>query len=465
MSTIQTIEKQVVDTIRTIESFFSESFFEVSSTHESLNKAVAKTRRKDEGFFFEFSKMSLPSQDDRHKITYAATAPIKLSNNFRVIEFDLIKAKCNFSFGFAGFTSVSGYIKEFKTESLQKHANSYYRAVILRETDHALSGFFSHNNCLKIGTTTYGSGVLEINIKGIPLNLFSYTSKETKSSYFIIETQDKCSYSNFISIQDEIILAITYLTGTFLGKEIYIIGSDTNNFEKSSVLSLKRFFDDLKNGYSAIPDVTLQHQVNAPVIRFSIKCLENLITELLDSLVYKRTLLLLCQAHTEPAYVTSTLYSVALETITNKISEEISEKIKPIKEKEIAQNLRFELKKSLQGFKEQLSDEAFAKITSDIDRINSPTNKQKLLQPFTHLNIKLPPKDVEAIERRNDFLHGRIPEEGDRHYLSLTNGRLLFCINCLVLKHIGFEGYIVYHPSIYQFNNNLKIDESLIRKV
>lgn len=462
---MQTIEKQVSDTIRTIESFFSESFFEVSSTHETLNKAVAKTQRKDEGFFFEFSKMSLPSQDDRHKITYAPSLPIKFSNNFRVIEFDLMKAKCNFSFGFAGFTSVSGYIKEFKTESFEINNFSFFRAVIITENDNALSGFFAHNNCLKIGTTTYGSGVLEINIKGIQLNLFSYKSKESKNSYFIIETQDKCSYSSFMSLQDEIILAITYLTGTFLGKEIYIIGSDTNNFEKNSVLSLKRFFDDLKNGYAAIPDVNLQHQVNAPVLRFSINCFENLITELINSLVYKRTLLLLCQAHTEPAYVTSTLYSVALETITNKISEEIKEKIKPIKEKELANTLRSELKKALHDFKDKLSDEAFTKITSDIDRINSPTNKQKLLQPFKHLNIPLPSKDVEAIERRNDFLHGRIPEQNDRHYLPLINGRLLFCINCLVLKHIGFEGYIVYHPSIYQFNNNLKIEESLIRKV
>jgi hypothetical protein len=462
---MQTIEKQITDTLRTIESFFSEGFYEVSSTHETLNKAVAKTQRREEGFFFEFSKMSMPSQEDRDKITYASTLPIKFSNNFKIIEFDLIKAKYTFSFGFSGHTSVSGYIKEFTTDSLKSHGNSYYRAVIIRDSDHALSGFFAHNNCLQIGTTTYGSGVLEINLKGIPLDLFSYTSKETKKSYFIIETQTKCSYLDFISLQDEIILAITYLTGTFLGKEIYVIGSDTKNFEKNFVLSLKLFFDDLKNGYAAIPDVNLQHQVNAPVIRFSIKYLEALITELINSLVYKRTLLLLCQAHTEPPYVTSTLYSVALETITNKISEEINEKIKPIKEKDIAHNLRCELKKTLHQFKDKLSDAAFNKITSDIDRINSPTNKQKLLQPFKNFNINLPLKDIGAIERRNDFLHGRIPEQDDRHYLSLINGRLLFCINCLVLKHIGFKGYITYQPSIYQFNNNLKIEESLIRKV
>jgi hypothetical protein len=462
---MQTIEKQIANTIRTIETFFSECFYEVSCTHDTLNKAVAKTQKKDNGFFFEFSKMALPSQDDRHKITYAPTLPMKFSNNFKSIQFDLSNTKYNLSIGLSGYISVSGYIKEFTTESLKNHSNSYYRAVIIRESDHTLSGFFAHNNTLQIGSTTYGSGVLEINVKGILLNLFTYTSKETKKAYFIIESQNICSYQDFVSIQDEIILAITYLTGTFLGREIYFIGSDTKTFEKNSVLSLKRFFDDLKNGYAAIPDVTLQHQVDAPVIRFAIKFLENLISELLNSVVYKRALLLICQAHTEPPYVISTLYSVALETITNKISEEIQEKIKPIKEKDTAQSLRHELKQTLSGFKDKLTEEAFNKIASDIDRVNSPTNKQKLMQPFKHLNIKLPSKDIEAVERRNDFLHGRIPEENDKHYLSLINGRLLFCINCLVLKHIGFEGYIIYHPSIYQFNNHLKIEESLIRKI
>ncbi|MFP5042448.1 hypothetical protein [Parasediminibacterium sp. JCM 36343] len=462
---MQIIEKQITDTIRTIESFFSECHYEVISEHETLNNAVVKTQRKDDGFFFEFAKMTLPSQDDRYKITYAQTLPTTFLNNFKSIVFDLIKAKCTFSFGFSGHTSVSGYIKDFTTDSLENYNESYYRAIIISESDHALSGFFAHNNSLKIGTTTYGSGVLEINIKGILLNLFSYTSKETKKSYFIVESQSLSSYLNFISLQDEIILAITYLTGIFLGKEIYIIGSGSKNFENTSLLSLKSFFDDLKNGYAILPDVNLQHQVNVPVIRFSPKYLENLIHELLNSVVYKRTLLLICQAHTEPAYVTSTLYSVALETITNIISDEIKEKLKPIKSKDIAQNLRCELKKTLVLFKNKLTDEAFNKITSDIERINSPTNKQKLLQPFKHFGINLPAKDIESIEKRNDFLHGRIPEQGDRHYLSITNGRLLFCINCLVLKHIGFEGYLVYFPSIYQINNKLVIEESLIREI
>ncbi|MEJ7684582.1 MAG: hypothetical protein WKG06_43380 [Segetibacter sp.] len=462
---MQIIEKQISNTIRTLESFFSVCYYEVMSSHRTLDKAVAKTQKKDEGFHFEFTKMEMTSQDERHKITYATNVPIKFSNSYTTIGFNLSDCKYTFSVGFSGHTSLSGYLKEFATTALENHANCYYRAVVICKLDHALSGYFFHNNTLQIGTTSYGSGVLEICINGINLHLFSYTSKETRKSYFVIESQNVVPYTDFKSIQDEIILALTYLTGTFLGKEIYIVGSDTNNFENNVILSLNRFFDDLKNSYPAIPDVNLQHQVNAPVQRCAIKYLEGLIHELLNSLVYKRAVLLICQAHTEPPYVMSTLYSVALETITNKISEKLTDKIKPIDNRELSSKIRNELKKTLLPFKDRLSALAYAKIESDIDRINSPTNKQKLLVPFKYFKIALAPKDIEAIEKRNDFLHGRIPEENDKHYLSIINGRLLFCINCLVLKHIGFSGYLIYYPSVYQLNNNLRIEEGLIRKI
>ncbi len=462
---MELIEKSVRETVRIIEAFSSECYYEVESSHKNLNKAVAKTEKKEDGLHFEFSKMVLSSQDDRHRITYASSVPLKFSNNFSSLTFDLSDCNYKLSVGFSGHTTVSGYIKEFSTNALANYRNSYYRAVIIRNSDHALSGFFSHNSSLKIGNTTYGSGVLRITIKKIGLHIFSYTSKETKRTYFIIESQNIVSYSDFTSIQDEIILAITYLTGTFLGSEVYILGSTTNSYETLSVLGLKHFFDDLKNCYPAIPNVTFQHQLGIPPDRFKVPILENLIHELLNSLVYKRAVLLLCQAHTEPPYVTSTLYSVALETITNRISEKIKDKITPINDKELSSELKNELKKTLLFYKEKLSEEAYKKIEADIERINSLTNKQKLLAPFKYLNITLSQKEIEAIEKRNYFLHGRLPVENDRHHLPIINGRLLFAINCLILKHLEFSGYVMYTPGLYQFHNNLQIDEDLVRKI
>lgn len=462
---MQTIEKKIVETIRMIEAFFSRAFYEVNCTPPTLDKAVAKTERKEDGFYFEFAKMAWHTHDQRNSLLYSKSIPVTFSNNSRKIQFDLQDSTYHFSESLAGSVFISGKIKEFITDSLEQFPNSFYRSMVITESSHALSGFFDHNNNLKIGATTYGSGVLELTINGILLHLFSYTTKDTKASFFVIESRCKCQYTDFASIQDDIILAIAYLTGIFLGNEIYLVGSETANFEKNSVLALKRFFDDIKKGYAAVPDVMLQHQSNVPVQRFSILTLENLIHGILDSLIYKRAILLICQAHTEPSYVSSGLYSVALETITNKISEDIAGKIRPIKDKTMAQTIRTSLQQTLDAYKGQIPEDAFKKISSDIERINSPTNKQRLLQPFHHFQINLSPKDIEAIEKRNDFLHGRIPDSNDRHALPIINGRLLFCINCLVLKHAGHSGYVIYYPSQYQINHHLKLEESMVRKI
>jgi hypothetical protein len=462
---MQTIEKRISETINTLDDFFKTTSYEVSCFAPTLDKAAAQTERKKDGFHFEFTKKAWHTHDQRNSLLHANSIPITFSNDSRKIQFDLQECKFNFSESLGESVSVSGKIKEFTTDSLEQFSDSFYRAMVVTESSHALSGFFKHDNSLKIGTTIYASGVLELTIRGIMLHLFAYTTKDSRASFFVIESRCKCRYADFAAIQDEIILAISYLTGIFLGNEIYHVGSLTDNFENNFILSLKRFFDEIKKGYPAIPDVMLQHDSNVTVQRFSVITLEKLVHAVLDSLIYKRALLLICQAHTEPAYVSSGLYSIALETITNEISEEITDKIRPIQDKPTAKAIRQSLQKILDNYKDQIPEDAFKKIASDIELINSPTNKQKLLQPFHHFQVKLPPKDIEAIENRNDFLHGRIPDSSDRHALPLINGRLLFCINCLVLKHVGFSGYVIYYPTIYQINNHLRVEENIIRHI
>ena len=132
----------------------------------------------------------------------------------------------------------------------------------------------------------------------------------------------------------------------------------------------------------AIPSIMTQHELNVPVILFGEDVFSNFINELCRSLTYKRTILLLCQAHTEPHYIKSALYSVALETITNEISPLIEKKCNPIPSKSLSKIIRNDLKTSLDKFQDKITVEAFKKIASDIDRINSPTNKQKFNAPF-----------------------------------------------------------------------------------
>lgn len=143
----------------------------------------------------------------------------------------------------------------------------------------------------------------------------------------------------------------------------------------------------------------------------------------------------------------------------------IEEKNKPIQDKALAKRLRDDLKTSLSKFQSEISSEAFMKINGDIERINSLTNKQKLLLPFSFYKCNLTDEEIAAIQNRNDFLHGRIPETADRHQLPITVARLLFCVNNLVMKYLEYEGYIFHPPSLYQLNNKIKIERNLLVKI
>lgn len=464
---MEIIEKKLRFSIDKIESLSKEKYFEVCFDHLSIDKAVAKTLLTEKGFYFEFAKMILTSQDDMHKL---------FDNNDKIIQFKNFYTKINFkinqcaeftlSTSLSGSTDVKGYINDFTTNHIETFPDGYYRAILLTKHKFTVSKYFGHSKGLKVRDTTFGSGIIDLTINTIQLQIFGYYDEVTSKNYFIIETVVKCKYQDFVKFLDDIILSIAYLTGEFLGKSIFVLASNDNNFEKNELLCLKSFYDDLNNGIAVIPDFHFLKDIVGNMNDIaSPELISKLAEEISKNIIFKRTILLICQAHSEPSYVKATLFSVALETITNLIYEQIEAANKPVQDPKLSKKIRISLKKTLDEYKSEITEEAYEKFCNDINRLNSLTNKQKLLLPFKYLGFSLPIKDREAIEKRNDFLHGRIPENGNKHNLPITIGRLLFCINFLVLKHIDFSGYIFYPAVMYQHNNKLPIDELPLRKI
>jgi len=459
------IKKEVNNTIKVLEDFFDERFYTAKFDHISVDDALVKTIKTDQGFYFESNKMVLTSHKDTRKLFDRDDEDIILRNFSQSIIFNIRGcSEVNFSVKSTGPSTLSGIIKEFKTDKFSDYKEGYFRATLITNKNFNLASYLGTNIDLEINKVAYGSGVIEFKVKGVEFQIFSY-EKEKGNKFYFIENANKLTYEDFVNVLDEIILGVTYLTGEFLGSEIYILGSHNSSFIDSSVISLKRFFDELKDGYMAVPFSIFQSQCELPIKVFGEISFGNLITKMCESLIYKRAILLICQAHTEPSYVQSALYSVSLETITNEISPLIESKVNPIKSKSLAKMLRKDLLQVLETYEDELTANAKRKIEGDISRINSPTNKQKLNAPFDYYDIKLSEKDIDAIARRNDFLHGRIPEEYDYHELRLINARLLFCINALILKSIQYSGYIMYHPSMYQLNNKVEADELPIRSI
>ncbi len=71
--------------------------------------------------------------------------------------------------------------------------------------------------------------------------------------------------------------------------------------------------------------------------------------------------------------------------------------------------------------------------------------------------VKLTLNDIKAIEHRNDLLHGNIlltnkelkSESDINNYMGYISGKLFTLISALILKYVGYEGYVINHAKFY----------------
>ena len=162
------------------------------------------------------------------------------------------------------------------------------------------------------------------------------------------------------------------------------------------------------------------------------------------------------------------IFSIILETISSLIYDENAEKLNPIQNKFLSKNIRQELIKTLNNFKEDISEEALKIFTSKINEINKPTNSKKLSFPFQYYNISLSKKELEILNHRNKFLHGTSPF--DEKELDLKKYELLeiiahmkFMINSLMLKYIGYSGNIINNPAFLELNSKEVLNSHLFK--
>ena len=119
-------------------------------------------------------------------------------------------------------------------------------------------------------------------------------------------------------------------------------------------------------------------------------------------------------------------------------------KVKPVVDKSKWKKLRKDYLNLLEGA--GLSDEEKKFITKKLNNLNQPTNIDKLQVPFAALGVTLSQAELDTIEMRNDFLHGR--NDCDLNPKSMNQMvwtcKLLHQLCCILLfKLSGFSGYII----------------------
>lgn len=374
---------------------------------------------------------------------------------------------------YSGSIKSRTHLREFSTENFVSEA-SFYRYVIKTtnsEIMHYIKGRpFSHE------ASTSMHGMLSLSISGIEINL--YEVKHETQKYFIIDAVEKIDFNAFGDLCYSTMIGYGFLSGNFYQDEAYYIKAEDNKFTTITGVSYQQIRPSIITNGTANPihaftsgytsDPVIQQRYGHFLEIFDEGLFSKFCTKIFDDPQYVVLLLLVIESNKTSLVLKPAGYSVALEKITNIIAEE-NKGLKPIIAKPLSKAFISEVKGILEKFKDRIeaegNEDAMGILTKNIDRLNSPTNRDKLTKPFEIFNIDLNADEHAAIGNRNSFLHGRALkiEEGSEEFLEIymNSLRLHKLVTKLILKHIGFSGHIVNHLKRNEAVFNKTIDEEL----
>ncbi len=374
---------------------------------------------------------------------------------------------------FSGSITSRSHLREFSTENFDSE-ESFYRYVIKTPNNEIM-------NYIKSGPFAYESsssmrGMLSLSISGVEINL--YEVKYETQKYFVIDAVEKINFSSFADLCYSIMIGYGFLSGNFYQDEAYYIKGEDKKFITITGVSYQQIRPSIITNGTANPiyaftshitsDKMIQERYGLFLEIFDGELFSKFCTKIFDEPQYVVLLLLVIESNKTSLILKPAGYSVALEKITNIIAEE-NKGLKPIIAKGLSRAFISEVKEVLKQFKDRIEQEgnedSINILTKNIDRLNSPTNRDKLTKPFEIYNINLTAAEHEAIGNRNSFLHGRALkiEEGSEEFLEIymNSLRLHKLVTKLILKHIGFSGHIVNHLKRNESVFDKTIDEEL----
>jgi hypothetical protein len=306
----------------------------------------------------------------------------------------------------------------------------------------------------------YSFGRVVINIEGEKFTI--YEKLKNGKYYFIIDSKNKIEFEKFADICYSFMVSFGFLSANFIQNEAYYFKSDNADFDTItdfSYLQLRPSIDShgtcnpiYCNPYGYTRDKATINKVGEKLDVFDDKIFSDLCTKIHKQEDFAILILLILETNVSSLILRPAGYAVALEKITNIIVDE-NKGLKPIPNKELSKKFIKELSAVLEQYKDDINkvgnEDSVTILGKNIFNINSPTNRDKLLKPFEILKISISKEDEEAIDNRNNFLHGRKIQtnENIEDYVKIfeITLRLNNLLNKLILKYIGYSGYIINH--------------------
>ncbi len=375
----------------------------------------------------------------------------------------------------------TGIINSIISSSLKKDKLKYYKIVIpLKKKinfNFQLSKFIYASENWKWST----NGTI-INFEDEEIYILQEKDETKSKGYLIIESNKKQSFEEFADKMFAIRVSLGYILGNFIGGKAYYFAYNNKNrkhFIGFVFLTLRETIKTLMHPVNSNPYswTRVKSEANKIYKRKELRGLTINEFSKLCQTVFKNDdflamLLLIIESSDASLIFRPSGYSIALETLSDIVIGDRKEKLSPITSKTENKNFRKDLNKVLDKYS---GKECFKDIETLRGRINQVTNKERLKLPFKILNIYLSEEDLKVIASRNDFLHGRVPDyrelgddrsindkDKDLYYASV---RLYTLLNMVILKHVGYDNYVLNFSKINEMSTGYPVEEGYYLKV
>ncbi len=461
------IVKDVSVSLQFIRDVESEASYLIESKEPSIHGSSAKTYRENGAFILSFTTTKFLDMYERNDL-WKSDASFTCRNDRLALSFDF-KSFSKWSIPtMVDPRRFDCSIRNYHTSRID-HGDHFFRAIIPTKEPQAPGSLFE-SSMVKIGNVIHSAGLVKIRFSNQDFHLFPYTTDDKKANYLFVESVTQVNYHKFKRMIDAILLSYAFVTGYFPRDQRYVIGARDELFSQISHIAFETLPSSFSSKYSVIPTSAIRIGFRiSNEIEFPQAVFNDLCERINSHSALARVILVLVEGHVLSIELRAAVYSIALEAITSIISEENETQFIPIPKKPFARRILRALSASLQEYKADLTPAALETLSKKLSVLNTPTNKDKLLKPFSLYQISLTPDEIDSIERRNDFLHGRFPFDPDnteqRFELEQTVLTLLYCVTALLLKYIGYSGFVIYYPALNEHKRGHRLTNYFVKRI
>lgn len=325
-------------------------------------------------------------------------------------------------------------------------------------------------------TAEYGFQCVRINIVGIQFDILQV--KSGQHGYYVIDSFQSMSFGVFADYCYAIQQAIGFVMGYMPGNEIYYFADNYDFYYTSNIrpaMSSLHYPIHTNPYHFGHIEKTSAENYWGKLDVLPIKDFSKLVSLIYSDERFSSVIVMMIESESARSLLLiPSIYAIILETLSKIICISDIEEKRPIRSKDLFRKISNGIYRVINSYSEKFEpDDDVIKLKRRVPELNkivkqdSLTNNEKLILPFEQLGIELSVDDINIIRHRNDLLHGNTylidnsrKELFDiNNYMMYVSEKLYTLVSSLILKYIGYTGYIINYAKAYEKECNIITNE------